>query len=351
MKLREQYAQTPPTDTNTSPATPPLLERITARLFNIHAKPAEPTPRFYIGRIPICTPGNLTAISAPPKSAKSSFVGAMLSAAMTPRPDVADCLGVSARNPDGKALLHFDTEQSIADHFNLVERAVARARLTEPPPWLRSYCATGFSITEARLAVSIVTEAAATLYGGIFAILLDGVADLVKDVNDPEECNVFVNDLHSLAIKYDCSVLGVIHLNPNSEKTRGHLGSQLERKSETNLRIERDGDAFVVWSEKNRRAPILKPNGPRFVWSEDMHMFVSTQTASEAKAKSEVGILQAQAEAVFCRADKTALRYGDFQELLAKETKLSEGGARKRMEKMIGAQILRKDVIGFYVLA
>jgi hypothetical protein len=34
-------------------------------------------------------------------------------------------------------------------------------------------------------------------------------------------------------------IVGVIHFNPGGEKTRGHLGSQLERKAETNLRLDK----------------------------------------------------------------------------------------------------------------
>jgi hypothetical protein len=327
-----------------------LAQRLAARLFNIHAKPPAPPPRFFIGQTPICTAGNLTAISAPPKTAKTSFVGAMLAATMTNNPDRADCLGVTSRNPEGFAVIHIDTEQCPADHYSVVERAIRRARRAEPPPWLLSYCATGFSIPDARLSIPIILEDAAAKFGGIHSLTLDGVADLVPNVNDPEETNFFVNELHSLAIKFAAPILGVIHLNPGTEKTRGHLGSQLERKAETNLRLDHDGDAIIVWGDKNRRSPILKANGPRFVWSDQRMMHVSVQSAGEAKAASEYAILRCEAEAVFSRAGKNALCWGDFLAGLMREAKLSEGGARKRMGKMVGARVITKDVVGIYIL-
>lgn len=274
----------------------------------------------------------------------------MVASAITEDPEHADCLGVSSRNPDGYAVIHLDTEQCPADHYTIVERAIRRARLTEPPPWLLSYCITGFSIPDARQCIPIVLEDASAKFGGIHSLMLDGVADLVPNVNDPEESNFFVNELHSLAIKFTAPIIGIIHLNPGTDKTRGHLGSQLERKAETNLKLEKDGDAIIVWGEKNRHAPILKANGPRFVWSDQLMMHVSVQNAAEAKAESEHGLLQLEAEAVFTRAEKQALRWGDFLTGLARECKLSVSGARKRMEKMIRAQVIMRDVLKFYTL-
>jgi len=327
-----------------------LSKRLAERLFDIHVKPPPATPRFFIGQTPICTAGNITTISAPPKTAKSSWVCAMIASTMTEDPEHADCLGVTSRNPEGYAIIHLDTEQYPADHYAIVERAVVRARLTEPPPWLLSYCITGFSFPDARRCIPIVLEDAAARFAGIHSLILDGVADVVVNVNDPEETNLFVNELHALAIKFTAPIISIIHFNPGTDKTRGHLGSQLERKSETNLRLERDGNAIIVWGEKNRRAPILKANGPRFVWSDELGMHVSAQNAADAKAESEHGLLRLEAEAVFTRAEKQALRWGDFLAGLARECKLSESGARKRMSKMIGTQIITRDVLKFYTL-
>ncbi len=100
-------------------------------------------------------------------------------------------------------------------------------------------------------------------FNGLFAVIVDGVADLVLDVNDAKECNALVAKLHALAIKYDCPdrIICVIHENPNADtgKMRGHLGSQLERKAESNLRLRKKEDVTVVFSDRQRRrAPILE---------------------------------------------------------------------------------------------
>ena len=110
--------------------------------------------------------------------------------------------------------------------------------------------------------------------------LLDGGADLLIDPNDPAESFSFVDELHQLAIRYVTVILSIIHENPSGGeigKTRGHFGSQLERKAETNLRLQKDKDDGVttIFAEKARHAHIPKALGPRFVWSEDEHMHVT----------------------------------------------------------------------------
>lgn len=95
---------------------------------------------------------------------------------------------------------------------------------------------------------------------GVFAIIIDGVGDFVSDVNDPVECNALTAELQDLAIRYDCPVVAVLHENPTqkSGKARGHLGSQLERKAETVLRLKRKKEVIVIYAEKTRGAPLTE---------------------------------------------------------------------------------------------
>jgi hypothetical protein len=259
---------------------PPLEQRLESRLFDIHRKIKRPDPVFYVAGVGISTAGNLTAISGPPKAAKTTFVSAMMAAAMIQDPDAKhDLLGVASCNPRKLAMIHFDTEQSLYDHHDVVMRILARARIKEPPSWYRSYCLTGFSVPDLQDALRLALEKGKANFGGVHSVFLDGAADFVDDVNNPKEANPFVAKLHAAAIEYDCPIIGIIHENPNGGKTRGHLGSQLERKAESNLKLEKSGEVTLVWSEKNRRAPITKDKGPAFVWSDEHLMHISADVS------------------------------------------------------------------------
>jgi len=288
-----------------------LADKLTARLYSPQNQPDEPQPRFYLAGVGVATAGNLQTISAQAKTGKSACVGGMIAASFG---TVADCLGWKSENLNGLAFVHLDTEQSLFDHWQLINRAVRRAGIETAPTWLRSYCVTGFSVREIRQTIRHALETAAQKFGGIHSFILDGAADCVADVNDPAESNDFVAELHALAILYHCPIVGVIHLNPGSEfKTRGHLGSQLERKAETNLKLEKDGDCVtVIWADKNRRAPISKNTAPRFVWSDEYGMHVTASAANDAKLAAEAEAVKEQIAEAYRLASKSALHWSDL---------------------------------------
>jgi len=328
-----------------------LFQRLEARLLNVNDPPPTPDPRYYLDKTGICTPGNLTVISAAVKSGKSSFVGAMIASALTSLETEADCLGLTSSNPYGHALLHFDTEQSPFDHFDMMKRALARAGLREPPPWFRSYCLTGFPLWELRMGIKLAMERAAQRFRAIHSLIVDGVADLAADVNNPEEANGLVTQLHGEAIRFHCPIIGVIHLNPGAQdKTRGHLGSQLERKAETNLRLEKLDDTTVAWSDKNRRAPILRSRGPCFVWSDEKQMHVRVPNIEQVREEEKRRELSDLAQAVFDAANKPSLTWKECVEGIQKAAGDKESMARKRMDAMRKLGALTKSFQGRYIL-
>jgi hypothetical protein len=244
-----------------------VAQLLKAREFRPDMPPPPLRSIYSLTGIPICTPGNLAAITASIKTGKTAVLGAMAAAAMS-HEQGADLLGFSSSNPKGLALLWFDSEQSPDDFWHCVHRAILRARLTNAPAWLHPYCLTGLACHVACECMMEALHVAVKEHAGIHSMLLDGAADFIDDVNDPRQSNVFVANLHALALEHECSIIGVIHFNPGSDRARGHLGSQLERKAETNLRLDKTNGVTTIWSDKQRRTMIPKNSGPRFAWSD-----------------------------------------------------------------------------------
>lgn len=269
-----------------------LRVRLAVRRFDLAKPPPEPVARFFINGKAVCTPGNLTNLIAQAKAGKSAFIAAIMAAKIVAEfgSQDRDCLGVTSTAAAGWVILHIDTEQAPFDHHALMKRALRRAGVEEAPAWLHSYGLAGYAAGELRGALKTLLEDIVADGNRLFAVIVDGIADLVCDVNDPEECNAFVAELHGLAIAYDCPVINIIHENPNSDngKGRGHLGSQLERKAESNLRLRKTDEVTVVFSEKMRRAPILEKDGPRFRWSDEAGMHVSVESAGDAARDVEL---------------------------------------------------------------
>jgi hypothetical protein len=318
------------------------------RLFNPNIEPPPLLPVFSLVGTCISTPGNLTTITSTIKTGKSACIGAMAAAAM-PHTDNADLLGFESSNHEAKALLWFDSEQSKDDHWYQVHRALKRAGLQSPPPWFYSYYLTGLGYQRGWNKVLEEVRRAAAQHGGLHSILLDGVADFVSDVNDSKETSAFVATLQDMAIQHDCAIVGVIHFNPGSEKTRGHLGSQMERKAETNLRLDKADGVTVIWSDKQRRAPIPKNTGPCFQWSDEAGMHVSVQNTKASKEELERESLSILAEGLFTR--QTPMRYADLHKAVKSELEVSDKSAERRIKRMTQLRVIKKSTGGRYEFA
>ncbi len=323
-----------------------IAELLAQRRFNPGIQPPPLRPIYSMCEQVIATPGNLASITAAVKTGKSAVIGAMIASAMTESKG-ADLLGFSSCNPKSYALLHFDSEQSPDDHWNQVARALKRAGLREPPPWLYSYWLTGLDPILAWQCVREGARRAAELHGGIHSILIDGAADLVTDVNDPSESNERVALLHDMAIQYDCPIIVVIHLNPNSDKSRGHLGSQLERKAETNLRLDKKDGITSIWSDKQRRAPIPKGSGPCFQWSDEAGMHVTAEKRKVVKEKEEFDRLTLLAEKIF--SENPSMRYADLVSTVMTLQKTSKRTAERHVSRMATLKVIRKSGAGLWM--
>jgi hypothetical protein len=165
--------------------------------------------------------------------------------------------------------------------------------------------------------------------------------------NNPGECNAFVAELHDLAIKNDCPISCVIHFNPNSDKPRGHLGSQLERKSETNLVLEKAEEVTELYSSKQRRAPIPKGTGPCFQWSDEAGMHVSTGTRKESIEEEKRSQHVMMVDDVF--SGHPSMRFSDIISTVNRLKKCKDRTSERLVGKWVKLGLIHKSVAGLYV--
>ena len=322
------------------------------RAFDIKNPPPRPVPLLSLGEHVVCTPGNISNVQAPAKAGKSAVIGAIMAAIFDGNRQGSDTLGFSAENPDGKALVHFDTEQSRFDHHALVVKSLTRARIETPPPWFMSFSVADLSIPARVAALEATIQRAAADHGGVLAVIVDGIADLVFDPNDSAECFALVGQLHTLAIKHDCAIITVLHENPGAVegKTRGHLGSQLERKAETNLRLAKDSNGITtIFAERARHAHIPRDAGSCFEWSHAAGMHVSCGDAGEIKRTAKREKMEAEAAKVFLAGESMA--YGELVAGIMESLTLLNRAARGRITKWVEEGLISKEAGGKYRLA
>jgi len=318
---------------------------LAARAFDFDTSPLRPEPVLKLGGKTISTPGNLTAVQALAKAGKTAVVGGILAAVMAGNDTGCDTLGFSSLNLDCKALLHFDTEQSRFDHHQLIRRSIKRARVGRTPPWFSSHCLADLDEEERVMCIEVALADAAEAHGGVLMVVIDGVADLCMDPNDSREAFGLVRRLHAKAIELDCAIITVLHENPGSVsgKMRGHLGSQLERKAETALRLQKNATTGVttIWAECARNCHMPKSEGTYFVWDDDQGMHASCARIADADASEQRTKLLHEATCAF--GAHVSLGYMDLVAAIMKSAGLKVDAAKKRVASYVAEGIAEKS--------
>jgi len=316
---------------------------LAVRRFNLASPPPKPRPIYTLAGATVATQGNIQAITGQAKSGKSALLSGFMASTMTP---TGDTLGVSSSNPDGAAVLHIDTEQSRYDHHHAILQALRRAGRQAPPEWLYSYSLADVTIGERLRLLRHQLDAARKVHGAIHSAIIDGIGDLCYDPNDSKEAFALVAELHKLAIDFDTTILCVLHENPGSEtgKTRGHLGSQLERKAESNLRMTKDADGITtVYTSNSRHASISKPQGPRFAWNDEAAMHLTAEDAATVKDSARREELMDVAVEVFRDTPATlGLTWEQLHQRIEAAEGLKRGGSRKRFAAMKKTGVIRQ---------
>ena len=180
--------------------------------------------------IPIGTYGNLSCVTAPPKTKKTFFISLLASVYLS---DQNHFGGNLKGHRKGKQLIHIDTEQG-KWHCQRVFKRVSEMAGTSD-----GYLTYGLRRIGHKDRINFIDYCLEHKAENKSLLIIDGIADLVSDVNNIEESNACVQKLMEWSAKYDVHIINVIHQNFGSTKLgTGHLGSFLEKKAETQIQLE-----------------------------------------------------------------------------------------------------------------
>lgn len=181
---------------------------------------------------PIGTYGNFSFISAPPKH-KKTFLVTLLSAAYLGGKSHRFTGGIKGYN-EGKCLIHFDTEQGAFHAQKVFRRVLDMCDLNN-----QCYKTYGLRSLGPEERVAVIDYAIRNTEN-LGVVIIDGLADLVNDVNNIEESNKIVQKVMKWTQMYNVHIVTVIHNNFGSTKPTGHLGSAMEKKAETQILLEKE---------------------------------------------------------------------------------------------------------------
>lgn len=178
--------------------------------------------------------GNVMALSAEKKAGKTWFAMAMCAAFLKGTDGIY--LGMRSRM-DGGRVVYFDTEQDEVDGQR-IQRRVHFANgwdFTTDNDRFQIFHLREINAKERREFVCKVIE-----YMKPDLVIVDGIRDLLTDFNDLEQSASVIQDFMRLSSECKCAIWAVLHVNPNSEKMRGHLGTELGNKVADILHMTKD---------------------------------------------------------------------------------------------------------------
>ena len=185
--------------------------------------------------IPIGTDGNFSFVQAFPKVGKSFFMSLLVSAYQSGSNDYTGKIKGHRR---GRKIIHFDTEQGRFHVSKLARRPLVMNKMQNDDNY-HIYAMREFGWQSK---IDFIEHILFNKFENekIGLIVLDGCADLCSDVNNMEQANNVAEKLLQWSGKLNCHLTTIIHQNFGSDKPSGNLGSALEKKAETQIKLEKN---------------------------------------------------------------------------------------------------------------
>lgn len=196
-----------------------------------------PPQIIWIENSTIATLGNFSASTGKAKSKKTFNVSAIVAASLAGQ----QVLNYRAHLPEGKRrILYVDTEQSRFHCHTVLERILRLAGLptTADNENLDFICLREYS-PAVRVEVIDYALRQRRDYG---LVIIDGLRDLMLDINNTSESVEVINKMMEWSSRYDLHIHCVLHLNKGDNNVRGHIGTEMSNKAETVLVISKSSE-------------------------------------------------------------------------------------------------------------
>lgn len=175
-------------------------------------------------------------------------------------------------------------------------------------------------------------------------VVIDGIADLISGANNEPESIDVVERLYKMATNHNTCVVCVLHFVPNGLKLRGHLGSELQRKSASIVSIEKDGDGptSLIKALKVRDGSPLDVPIIQFEWDKtaEMHLYKGEKSKAEREER-KLKELQDAAKKIF--AQKPHQNYQELSDKLQEYFEVKDRAAKRYISYMREKEIVIND--------
>jgi len=309
-----------------------------------------------IGESEVGTLGNFSSSNGKPKSRKTYSTCAIAAAALTGKIQLKFLVCL----PEAKNfVLVIDTEQS-RYHCQKSLHRIARLCGCQPgeQPANLIFLSLRPYMPEERIAM---IERKISCTNNLGLVILDGVRDLAYDINSPQEATEVISKLMKWTQNGYFHLHAVIHQNKADSSSRGHLGTELNNKSESVLEIFKDPNnednsivkgalmrdilfspfAFTVNKIDNLKIPILVED----------YVPVCSKKSSWNPETWENEALTDLAFSSFKKSGKSELGYTNLVSALKDYSGMGETNAKKFITYLLRMGIIQKIDMRYSMIA
>jgi hypothetical protein len=279
--------------------------------------------------VPLFNSGEISLITGEPKTKKTFLVSYFIAELLAKR-EHSEFISNLQHN-----ILLIDTEQG-RKRTNSVIRRIYRLLNKDFSHSIENF--TAISIRELSASERFLVLEKAITEKQYSIVFLDGFADLLLNTNDISECALRVSEIMSLSEAHSTHICCVVHTNPHSDKTRGHIGSELQRKCETVMIVKKDGDVSVV--------------SPQYCRNKEFERFSFLVNPNGLPETCDVPN-DVQARLLFSSIFEgfTKSTYSDLRQQVMEKENVSRATAERRVQSALEKNVLKKNDDGSYSLS
>jgi len=182
--------------------------------------------------------GGLVVLTGKPKARKSTFLHFILASAIKN----INVFGIETFLPDHKNhVVLIDTEQNNYELYNSMHRMckIAGLQINE----LQKYPFDLYSTRQ--LEIDLTTKLIDEILQNnpnVGIICIDGLIDLITDINDVKESKAVIQKIKFWIDKYKVLIIGILHQNKSTNFSLGHLGSFASRFAQAEMQVIKNDD-------------------------------------------------------------------------------------------------------------
>lgn len=208
-------------------------------LFNPNSELPEENILISIQNKKVLTERNITIISGKPKSRKSVVAHSIIMSATSGNP----VLGIECNIKKIDDVILIDTEQNKHDLHTSLCRMKSLVNLDEFPVNLKVYSFRELNAEQIKQSIELMLSE----NNKIKLIVIDGMLDLIFNMNDVIEVKNTIDFIKRLLTNFPISIVGVLHQSRATNFTIGHIGAFMDRFAQSIIDVTKleDGSSEI----------------------------------------------------------------------------------------------------------